>query len=272
MSTAIYYAHRLGIVSELPMVPSLALGTGEVTLIELTAAYGAFANRGVAVEPRLIERVEKVSGEVIWRASRTPVRALSPTSAYLMTSMLADVVASGTAAGVRAAGFRLPAAGKTGTTDDYADAWFIGYTPRLVAGVWFGLDTPAPIMDRGFGGVVAVPAWAQFMRAATRGWKPEWYPQPEGIETVAICRLTGARAVDACRHSRYVAPNRSADSGVLLQIIGTSGPASAPASRIASDPPVYEDLFPAGAIPEEICAVHGDPALSPLGVGGSGGD
>jgi membrane peptidoglycan carboxypeptidase len=179
-----------------------------------------------------------------------------------MTSMLADVVASGTAAGVRAAGFRLPAAGKTGTTDDYADAWFIGYTPRLVAGVWFGLDTPAPIMDRGFGGVVAVPAWAQFMLAATRGWKPDWYPKPDGIETVAICLLTGARAVDACRHSRYAVPGRSSDEG-LVQVIGTSGLASF--SPVSFEPPVYEDLFPAGAVPEEICPVHGAPALTPIG-------
>ena len=92
------------------------------------------------------------------------------------------------------AGFTLPAGGKTGTTDDYADAWFIGYTPHLVAGVWFGLDTPAPIMKRGFAGVVAVPAWARFMKAATNGAKPDWYAMPADVEKVAICRLSGARA------------------------------------------------------------------------------
>ncbi len=149
VSTAVYYAHRLGISSELPQVPSLALGTGEVTLLELTAAYGVFANRGLLSAPRMITRVEDASGVELWSAPVDARRAISETTAYLMSSMLSDVVSSGTATTARAAGFRLPAGGKTGTTDDYADAWFVGYTPHLVAGVWFGLDTPAPIMSAG---------------------------------------------------------------------------------------------------------------------------
>ena len=113
---------------------------------------------------------------MLWSAPIDTRRAISPTTAFLMSSMLSDVVSGGTATGARAAGFTLPAGGKTGTTDDYADAWFVGYTPHLVAGVWFGLDTPAPIMNRGFAGVVAVPAWARFMKAATtNGAKPDWY-------------------------------------------------------------------------------------------------
>ena len=153
------------------MVPSLALGTGEVTLLELTAAYSAFANDGSVVTPRLITRVDDAAGTAIWHAEVRRRQAIRPTTAYLMSSMLSDVIAGGTAARARAAGFTLPAGGKTGTTDDYADAWFIGYTPRLVTGVWFGLDTPAPIMREGFAGTVAVPAWARFMRAATKGAK-----------------------------------------------------------------------------------------------------
>ena len=94
--------------------------------------------------------------------------------------MLSDVVSSGTAARARAEGFSLPAGGKTGTTDDYADAWFIGYTPHLLTGVWFGLDRPAPIMREGFGGVVAVPAWASFMRAATKGREARLVPYAVG--------------------------------------------------------------------------------------------
>ncbi len=199
VSTAVSYAHRLGIDSELPRVPSLALGTGEVTLLELTAAYGVFANRGLLAAPRFLTRVEDADGTVIWSAPFETTRAISQTTAFLMSSMLRDVVASGTATGARAAGFKLPAGGKTGTTDDYADAWFVGYTPHLVAGVWFGFDTPAPIMSRGFAGVVAVPAWARFMKAATTGARPDWYDVPADVEKVAICRLTGARANDACR-------------------------------------------------------------------------
>jgi 1A family penicillin-binding protein len=265
VSTTIYYAHRLGISSELPMVPSLALGTGEVTLLELTASYGAFANRGVLATPHLISRVENASGEVIWRSPGTHVQALRPTTAYLMNSMLADVVASGTATGVRAAGFRLPAAGKTGTTDDYADAWFIGYTPRLVAGVWFGLDKPAPIMDGGFGGVVAVPAWAYFMRAATRGSKPEWYSRPADVEVVAICRLSGARATEACWHGIPASYESGSPGRSLLQFLGTTGLTPVSDPRRSSEPPVYEDLFPVGTAPDEICPIHGAAGVRPFG-------
>ena len=167
VSTAVYYAQRLGIESQLPMVPSLALGTGEVTLLELTSAYTAFANHGIVASPRFITRVEDAAGEMIYGAAERHTQAISPTTAYLMSSMLSDVISGGTGSAARAAGFKLPAAGKTGTTDNYADAWFVGYTPHLVAGIWFGLDRPAPIMRGGFAGVVAVPAWGRFMRAAT---------------------------------------------------------------------------------------------------------
>lgn len=256
VSTAVYYAHRLGIGSELPMVPSLALGTGEVTLLELTAAYSAFANRGMVASPRLITRVEDAEGIAIWYAPETRTQAISATSAYLMSSMLSDVVSGGTAAGARAAGFSLPAAGKTGTTDEYTDAWFIGYTPRLLTGVWFGLDRPAPIMQGGFGGIVAVPAWAQFMRQATKGAKPEWYPTPADVEKVAICRLTGARATEACRHP--VIPATSD-----LAVMDTMYPAEPPVPQpVASESGVYEDLFPIRAIPSDTCPLHGASAES----------
>jgi penicillin-binding protein 1A len=253
--TTLYYAERLGITSTLPMVPSLALGTGEVTLIELTTAYGAFANRGLVAHPRLLTHVEDAHGQVIWRAQRTSVQAISETTAYLMSSMLSDVVSSGTATGVRAAGFRLPAAGKTGTTDDYTDAWFIGYTPNLVAGVWFGMDTPEPIMTRGFAGVVAVPAWASFMQSATRGDKPMWYPAPDTVEKVAICRRSGARATESCRHPELV-PAHWVASAERSYVPGTLDLAVAD----PTEPSVFEDLFPIGSAPSEICPLHNAPS------------
>jgi penicillin-binding protein 1A len=253
VSTAVYYAQRLGIDSDLPLVPSLALGTGEVTLLELTAAYSAFANNGLVAAPRLITRVEDQDGKTIWFAEERRTQAISPTTAYLMSSMLSDVVSSGTAAAVRSAGFSLPAAGKTGTTDDYADAWFIGYTRRLLTGVWFGLDRPAPIMRGGFGGVVAVPAWARFMREATKGAKAEWYRAPAGVEKVAICRLTGARATEACRHAHAVPASAPA-------LVAAAFPVDQPAASDPLEPPVYEDLFPAGSVPTEVCTLHGAPA------------
>jgi penicillin-binding protein 2D len=246
LTTTLYYAQRLGIQSQLPMVPSLALGTGEVTLLELTAAYSAFANKGSVAAPRLLLRVEDAAGTGIWFADEHHVQAISPTTAYLMSSMLSDVVSSGTGARARAAGFTLPAAGKTGTTDDYADAWFVGYTPHLLTGVWFGLDQPAPIMREGFAGTVAVPAWARFMTAATKGSKPEWYRMPSDVEKVAVCRLSGMRAGPRCDEALVEAP-----SGAATMI-----DADYPSQPTPDEPMVYEDLFPIGSIPSEICPEH----------------
>jgi penicillin-binding protein 1A len=252
VSTAVYYAHRMGIESELPLVPSLALGTGEVTLLELTAAYTAFANQGMVASPRLIARVEDAQGTTIYHNGERRSQAISPTTAFLMSSMLSDVVSGGTAAGVRAAGFTLPAAGKTGTTDDYSDAWFVGYTPHLIAGVWFGVDIPTPIMRRGFASVVAVPAWARFMRAATAGAKPDWYPTPRGIEKVTICRRSGARATDACR-------DHVDQPALQVTRAGFGGPEGhdPEAEVAAAEPNTYEDLFPSGTVPTEPCPLHG---------------
>jgi 1A family penicillin-binding protein len=259
IGTAVYYAQRLGIQSPLPPVPSLALGTGEVTLLELTAAYTAFANQGTVAAPRLITRVEDLNGTSIYVGGERHTQAISPTTAYLMSSMLADVISSGTGSGARAAGFKLPAAGKTGTTDNYADAWFVGYTPHLVTGVWFGLDRPAPIMRGGFGGVVAVPAWGRFMRAATAGDNADWYRMPADVEKVAICRLSGARATEACRHQADVY-SVTVQSGLpqlvpvdAMADVDTAQPVRAVA---AGQSPVYEDLFPIGAVPPDLCPLH----------------
>ena len=201
VSTTQTYARRLGISSALPAVPSLALGTGEVTLLDLTSAYGAFANGGTVAPHTLITRIEDRSGAIVWQQdlARRPYRAIRPGTAYLMSTMMADVINRGTGSKARAEGFRLPAAGKTGTTDDYADTWFIGYTPRLAAGVWIGHDDRKPIMRRGYAATVAVPAWARFMANATAGAKPEWFSMPSDVERVTICKLSGLRAAAGCR-------------------------------------------------------------------------
>ena len=264
VSSAIYYASRLGIRSQLPSVPSLALGTGEVTLLELTSAYTAFAAQGVAVAPRLMTHVEDADGNLLWEAPPQRSQALSPTTAYLMSHMLGQIVSHGLASGARAAGFRLPAAGKTGTTDDYADTWFIGYTPRLVAGVWFGLDERAPIMNEGWAATVAVPAWAHFMRLATAGAKADWYQRPADVEVVAVCSLSGARATDACRRGWVAAePDpyglRSVSTGAnAAGSIADPQAEPLPVKQRASY--VYEDLFPLGAIPTEPCWMHSNTA------------
>jgi penicillin-binding protein 1A len=252
-STTIYYARRLGIFSDLPFVPSLALGTGEVTLMELTGAYTAFANRGLTSLPRLFTRVDDSNGVTLFFNEERHTQAISEGTAYMMSSMLADVVTGGTGVGVRSAGFRLPAAGKTGTTDDYADAWFIGYTPHVVTGVWFGFDQPATIMARGFAGIVAVPAWARFMKTATRNDARDWYEMPPDVEKVAICRISGARATAACRE-HYIFRNN-----VPVATIGILPAGYPPPVPPLAEPAVYEDLFPVGTVPSELCPIHRDP-------------
>jgi 1A family penicillin-binding protein len=211
MSTALHYAQRFGIESPLPAVPSLALGTGEVTLLELTSAYAVFANKGEYVEPTLIRRVESASGEVLYRASSSTRHVVSEDTAYLVTNMLSDVIQRGTANNVRRLGFTAPAAGKTGTTDDVADAWFVGYTPRLVAGVWVGYDDPRTIRKGkdAFASTIAVPVWTSFMTAAIpqrqgQGRKGErdrveQFEAPAGLEKVAYCPISGEPAGPNCQ-------------------------------------------------------------------------
>jgi penicillin-binding protein 1A len=173
-----------------------------------------------------------------------------------MSSMLADVITSGTATGVRAAGFKLPAAGKTGTTNDYTDAWFVGYTPHLVTGVWFGLDRPAPIMNRGFASVVAVPAWAEFMTRATARDAADWFATPADVEKITICRTSGQRATDACRHgwtgTGFVQAGLTEMPGTPAgdTAVATTGRMARPRSL------VYDEYFPYGTAPSGPCEQH----------------
>jgi penicillin-binding protein 1A len=210
------YAQRLGVTSRLPVVPSLALGSGEVTLMELTSAYAVFANQGVRVTPTLIRRVESADGQVLFRADADRHRVIREETAYLITNMLSDVLVRGTGTGVRRGGFIQPAAGKTGTTNGFADAWFIGYTPQLATGVWIGRDDPRQIRKGGFAAVIAVPAWTAFMKAVTQGQRGEPFAQPANIEAVAYCRVSGLRAGPDC--DKYFDLARTQDSGVLCQM------------------------------------------------------
>jgi len=198
--SAVDYAERLGL-GRMPSVPSLAIGTGEVTLLSLTSAFGAFANAGVLARPTLIRRVTSSDGQVLYESPAASTQAVSPTTAFLITSMLEDVIDAGTAAQARALGFRLPAAGKTGTTNEYRDAWFVGYTSRLVTGVWVGYDQPRTIIRGGYAAQLAVPLWARFMTSATRDDKPEWFRPPSGVIAVAIDAASGRLASSECRRA-----------------------------------------------------------------------
>ena len=195
--TAVDFASRFG-MDGMPQVPSLALGSGEVTMLSLVSAYGAFANHGTLVEPSLIRRVTSATGEVLYEAESVGHEVVSSATAFLVTSMLEDVVDAGTGSQVRRIGFRLPAAGKTGTTNEYRDAWFVGYTPKLVTGVWVGYDQPRTIIPDGYAAQLAVPMWARFMITATRGDAAERFSAPRNVVAATICPISGKLATDAC--------------------------------------------------------------------------
>ena len=243
------YADRLG-VRDIPRVPSAALGAGEVTLESLTAAYSVFASGGVRRQPMYITRVEDADGKVIFTTQPQAEQVVSAQTAFLMSQMLADVINHGTAWKARQLGFKLPAAGKTGTTNEYKDAWFVGYTPRLVTGVWVGFDQPQTIMGGGYAAEIAVPLWAAFMRDATKGDPNEWYKAPAGVVTATVCRLSGKRPLDGC----YGAPVTSADGS----IVSTSS--------------VYTEYFAKGTVPDDYCPIHTYRTLDTRTASWGGGD
>jgi penicillin-binding protein 1A len=192
-------ARTLGITTPVPPYPSIHLGAAEVVPAELAAAYATLGNGGYRVEPALISRIEDARGNVLWRAPQDLVSVIDPGVAYLTTSLMEDVVDRGTGTAVRRDGFWLPAAGKTGTTNDARDVWFVGMTPDLVAAVWLGFDQPKQILPNAFGGNLAAPIWATTMKAAYQkrpapaGWEP-----PSSMVGVAIDATTGGLATDDC--------------------------------------------------------------------------
>jgi len=173
-------ARQLGITSEIPQYPSIAIGAAEVTLLEMVAAYATFATLGDRPEPRFITRVTDRSGNLIWQVPPRTRRALASDVAFLTVDLMRDVVDRGTGTAVRGAGFRGAAAGKTGTTNESADVWFIGFTPEIVAGVWIGMDDPQRIIPRATGGGLAAPVWGRVMSRVGTG-SGDWSP-PAGIE------------------------------------------------------------------------------------------
>ena len=191
-------AHRNGITSELDPHPSIALGAIEVTPIELVTAYAPFANGGIRVLPRLVTRIEAPDGKVLWSTEVRRAQVMDPRDAYEVTAMLRGAVDYGTGRVIRDYGVTGAVAGKTGTTNSGNDVWFVGYTPSLVAGVWFGYDTPQPIADRAAGGRFAAPAWADFYKA---GWREranaDWLP-PDGMVSAIIDPESGELATEYC--------------------------------------------------------------------------
>jgi 1A family penicillin-binding protein len=201
IASVIDVARRTGIRSALPNFPAMALGAVEVTPLELVSAYATFANGGLRVHPRLVRRIEAADGTVLWSAEIAPPdTVMDPRDAFQLTNMLQGVVDNGTARVLREMGVKGAVAGKTGTTNNATDVWFVGYTPSLVAGVWYGYDTPRAIAPHASGGHLAAPTWAEFY---INGWKEPassanaWRP-PAGMTMRVIDPSTGLLACDYC--------------------------------------------------------------------------
>ena len=160
---------RAGIAQNPPRYPSICLGAFETSLKNITAAYTVFATGGVKMQPYLIDRVLDSSGNVIYKATRGKISILSPVAAKMTTSLLEKVVERGTAARASAYGLKGYGAGKTGTTNNYLDAWFVGFDRQLTCGVWVGFDKPRPIRPGGYGSALALPIWVDIIEAAKRG-------------------------------------------------------------------------------------------------------
>ncbi|MEP6591675.1 MAG: PBP1A family penicillin-binding protein [Gemmatimonadota bacterium] len=206
-------AQKFGITSRMQAVPSIALGSASVKPLEMIAAYSTFANLGTRVDPNPILRVEDKNGNVLWEPQPQRHDVLNASTAYSMTTELRGVVTSGTAnASVYRAGFTLPAGGKTGTTNDYNDVWFIGFTHDIVAGVWIGFDRPTKIMPNAQGGRLAAPAWTQLMLEVYQRRKApgDWAQPEQALIPVEIDKTTGFRATPFCpedaREVRYYVP------------------------------------------------------------------
>jgi penicillin-binding protein 1B len=190
-------ARALGIRSHLAAVPSLALGSGEVSLLEITGAYGVLAAEGTRVPPHAVRAVLDSDGRRLEDPdARTPERVFTEAETYLVTSALAGAVERGTGRGVRAAGYDGPVAAKSGTTNGYRDAWFVGYTPEVTVGVWVGFDDGSRIGLPG--SRAALPLFARFMRSALGSDGGRDFPVPDGVELVDVNPTTGLRAGWGC--------------------------------------------------------------------------
>jgi penicillin-binding protein 1A len=185
-------------LDNLPDVPSLALGTGLVSPLELTAAYTMFPGGGQMAQPRAIVSVADAQSEDVFDQAVRKRSVLSEQVAFQMLTMLRDVVDRGTATPARALGVRGPVGGKTGTTDEYHDAWFVGFSSSIVAGVWVGYDTPAPIGRDAYAARVALPIWADFMKRAARVRPAEPFAVPDGLRAEELCSVSYLRPVEQC--------------------------------------------------------------------------
>ena len=213
LETVVQTAQRMGISTPIERVPATAIGAATVIPIDVAEAYTTFSNLGTRAQTFVIQRVETAEGEVLWDPEPETQAVVDPAVARIMVSMMEGVVSAGTGTGVRRfLPAEVPAAGKTGTTNNSTDTWFAGYTPNLTTLVWFGMDTPEATRPNATGGADAAPVWGEFMAAVYYGVEatetdraieaampiPEPWPMVDGITTRQVDRLTGKLASQWC--------------------------------------------------------------------------
>lgn len=223
-------ANAVGIGERMPNLPVSFLGAFETTLRDLTAAYTVFATGGVYHAPFLISKVENDRGEVIFQAKEKETRALSSEAAWMTNSILQEVMRSGTAAKAAQLGWKKPGAGKTGTTNDFHDAWFVGCTTSLTCGVWVGMDRPQTIMEKGYGSALALPVWVDVMNSAPEQVYPaRAFEAPVQMMKARLCASTGMMATQGCEQAHTA----------------------------------YDAELPANRMPKSRCSAHPDPIAAP---------
>jgi len=190
-------ANDLGVPDQ-PDVPSLALGSGLVTPLDLTAAYAVFPGMGYRSQPRGLISIEDADGDQVEYVHLKRQQVLSEQVAYQMVSMLQDVTRRGTAASLQRQGLPMEVAGKTGTTNDSRDAWFVGFSSSVVVGVWIGFDDPQTIRSDASGSRIALPIWADFMRRTAQRLPADPFPRPPKLRTELMCSVSYHRALDGC--------------------------------------------------------------------------
>jgi len=216
-------ANTLGLGQNIPHGPAIYIGSFETNLKDLSAAYSAFPNAGVRKQAYIIERIDNQQHHPIFRAAHISVPAFDPSAAWMTSQLMEEVLTRGTAASARSLGFKLPAAGKTGTTNDYKDAWFLGYTSTLTCGVWVGFDQPVTIIPHGYGAALALPVWTQVMNKAAEHYPAQLLQPTMPIQRATVCSISNQLATSGC------------------QAVGTA----------------YDIDLPADKVPTVACEVHG---------------
>jgi penicillin-binding protein 1A len=220
-------ATTLNLSDNIPHGPAIYIGSFETNLKALTSAYSVFPNAGVRKQAYIIERIDDQEHNPIYRSAHISASSLDPSAAWMASELMEQVLTRGTAASARSLGFKLPAAGKTGTTNDYRDAWFLGYTTTLTCGVWVGFDQPTTIISRGYGAALALPIWVQVMNKAAQRYPPQEFQPAMPIQHAMVCSLSNHLATTEC------------------EAAGTA----------------YEIDLPADKVPTVACEIHGGEEL-----------